>query len=361
MPEVVVTNLMKTFGKVVAVNNVSFKVNNAEILTLLGPSGCGKTTTLRCIAGLEKPDRGEIRVGDQIISSAKKGVFIPTEKRGLSMVFQSYAVWPHMTVFENAAYGLVIKKFPKDQIKEKVSEALRLVNLNGLENRYGTELSGGQRQRVALARSLVLNPQVLLLDEPLSNLDAKLRENMRFDLINLQRKLGITSIYVTHDQSESMVISDRIIVMNKGKIEMVGKPMTIYNKPKTEFVASFIGLSNFLRGRVSEKVMEGGLTAIETAEVGTVYLTSENIKRGTEVLISIRPEHFRIHKRIPKENTNLWEGRVVRRAFLGNLMDYIVLVREKKFRIQSDTTRIFEEGEEIHISADPSKCFAIYE
>ncbi|MDH4291869.1 MAG: ABC transporter ATP-binding protein, partial [Dehalococcoidia bacterium] len=256
-----IENLFKKFGKVAAVNHVWLEVKQGEILTLLGPSGCGKTTTLRCIAGLERPDEGDVIIDGKSMFSQG---FVPPSKREIGMVFQNYAVWPHMRVFDNVAYGLKIQKLPKNVIKKKVTENLESLGLTGLEKRFPGQLSGGQQQRVALARALVGNPKVLLLDEPLSNLDAKLREKMRFEIKSLVRRMGITSVYVTHDQAEAMVISDRVSVMNAGDIVQVGTPEEIYKKPANRFVADFIGTTNFIPGEISELLKERQLAYVHT-------------------------------------------------------------------------------------------------
>ena len=240
MVEVKLQNIVKRFGDTVALKGISLDIKHGELFTLLGPSGCGKSTTLRIIAGLDYPDEGKLYFGDQDVT------YLPSHQKGAVLVFQNYALWPHMTVFDNVAYGLKLRKVPKEEIKRKVEWALELVKLKGFEDRYPTQLSGGQQQRVAIARALVVEPKVLLLDEPLSNLDAKLRLEMRSEIKRIQRELGITVIYVTHDQEEAMAISDRIAVMNFGKVEQVGKPLELYYRPKTEFVARFLGLSNIL-------------------------------------------------------------------------------------------------------------------
>ena len=242
-----IRNLLKRFKKVVAVNHIQLDVNKGEMLTLLGPSGCGKTTTLRCIAGLERPEDGDIIIDGKSMISKK---FVEPSKRGIGMVFQNYAVWPHMKVYNNIIYGLKLDKIPRKQIQEKAKQVLELVGLDGFEERYPAQLSGGQQQRVALARALVRNPKVLLLDEPLSNLDAKLREELRFEIKSLVNRMGITSVYVTHDQAEAMVISDRIVVMDQGNVVQIGTPEEIYEKPANRFVADFIGTMNFMAGEV---------------------------------------------------------------------------------------------------------------
>ena len=244
-----IQKLFKRFKNVVAINHIQLEVKKGEMLTLLGPSGCGKTTTLRCIAGLEKPDEGDIVIdGKPMLSQG----FVQPSKRGIGMVFQNYAVWPHMKVYNNIVYGLKIQKMSRQQINEQAQKVLELVGLSGLEDRYPAQLSGGQQQRVALARALVGNPKVLLLDEPLSNLDAKLREELRFEIKSLVRRMGITSVYVTHDQAEAMVISDRIVVMESGNVVQIGTAQEIYAKPAHRFVADFIGTMNVMPGEIVE-------------------------------------------------------------------------------------------------------------
>src|SRR4029078_4985497 len=265
-PHIEVDNLEVYFGAVPAVRGVSFTVLHGEQLTLLGPSGCGKTTTLRAIAGLEKPVAGEIRIDGAPIYSAARGIHVPAEKRGLSMVFQSYAIWPHMTVFDNVAYGLRVRRASAPEIKEKVGHALDLVQLSEFAGRRASQLSGGQKQRVALARAFVFSPSVLLFDEPLSNLDAKLRADMRIELRDLQHRLGITSVYVTHDLEEALAMSDRIAVMRDGLIEQLGTPDEIYNLPQSAFGADFVGSSNLIRGRNRRDLATGDGFALETPD-----------------------------------------------------------------------------------------------
>src|SRR5262245_49552347 len=260
MQAVRATGLVKAFGPLIAVNTLSLEAKAGEFLTLLGPSGCGKTTTLRLVAGLERPDQGEIELGGRALSSASDGLFVAPERRGMGMVFQSYAIWPHMTVFENVAFPLQELRRPRAEIRERVMAILTTVGLGRLHDRPAPMLSGGQQQRVALARALVSNPQVLLLDEPLSNLDARLREEMRFELRDMQARLGITSIFVTHDQAEAMTLSDRIIVMNAGRIEQEGRPEEVYQRPTTRFVMDFLGRANHVPARMARA--GGGWAAI---------------------------------------------------------------------------------------------------
>src|SRR5262244_2105353 len=249
MANVSLDGLTKKFTGMAAVDDLRLEIKDGEFVSLLGPSGCGKTTTLRLVAGFLQPDAGEIRVNDKVISSAS--ILIPPERRNMSMIFQSYAIWPHMTVFQNVAYGLKFKKLVSREVDEKTERLLRVVHLEALKARYPAELSGGQQQRVALARALVVEPQILLLDEPLSNLDANLREEMRGEIRRLHNEFGITSIYVTHDQAEAMTTSDRIAIMSEGRIEQIDDPLTLYNKPKTRYVAEFIGRSNILDGKAN--------------------------------------------------------------------------------------------------------------
>src|SRR5262245_11448021 len=251
MPAVLVEDVSRTFGEVVAVNHVSMKVERGEFVTLLGPSGCGKTTTLRMVAGLEQNTSGRISIGDRVVSDADAGFFVPPDHRQLGMVFQSYAIWPHMTVFDNVAYPLKIRRRPKAEIKQRVEAVLRLVEMEKFAERPAPALSGGQQQRVAIARALVFEPEVLLLDEPLSNLDARLRTQMGDEFRALQKRLGITSLYVTHDQEEAMALSDRVIVMQQGHILQIGSPEEIYQRPVSRAVAAFFGSPNLLDAKVT--------------------------------------------------------------------------------------------------------------
>ena len=248
MASVTITGVTKSFGNVTVLQEFNQKFEDGEFITLLGPSGCGKTTMLRLIAGFEKPSSGEIYIGDKLVSSEKE--FLPPEKRGIGMVFQSYAVWPHMNVFDNIAYPLKIQKINKNEIEERVNQVLKIVHLEQYKDRFPSELSGGQQQRVALGRALVAQPEILLLDEPLSNLDAKLREEMRYEIKEITKKLKITVIYVTHDQIEAMTMSDRIVLINKGEVQQVAPPQEIYSKPKNMFVANFVGKVDFIKGKV---------------------------------------------------------------------------------------------------------------
>jgi iron(III) transport system ATP-binding protein len=309
----------KTFGQLRAVNDVSFEVEPGEMITLLGPSGCGKTTTLRLIAGLEQGDGGQILLGDRVLSDPARGLFVPPEQRSMGMVFQNYAVWPHMTVGENVGFPLRMKGVGKAEIVERTQRILEVVGLGHLANRPAPLLSGGQQQRVALARALVFEPEVLLLDEPLSNLDARLREELRFELKDLQRRLGITTVVVTHDQKEAMVLADRIIVMNAGNIEQIGPPIAVYQQPTTPFVLEFLGATNYLGAQVVEpaalRVPDAGGALIPLPERG------QFLPGGTG-RISFRAEDVSL-ERLNGES-DPWAGEIVSAAFLGHQFEYVV-------------------------------------
>src|ERR1043166_4177002 len=303
-PHIEVENLEIHYGTVPAVRGVSFSVQPGEQLTLLGPSCCGKTTTLRAIAGLERPSAGEIRIGGASVYSSAQGVNIPAEKRGLSMVFQSYAIWPHMSVFENVAYGLRVRRESKAAIAEKVARALGMVQMSAFAERGASQLSGGQQQRVALARAFVFQPQVLLFDEPLSNLDAKLRGDMRIELRELQHRLGVTSVYVTHDLEEALAMSDRIVVMRDGLIAQIGSPSDIYNLPRNAFVADFVGSANLIRGRLRPDLAADGRAALETSGGQIVYGVTHGRPLGPEPTFCVRTVHLRLSATRPREARN---------------------------------------------------------
>ena len=296
MPAARILGVSKHYGSVPAVSNVTFEVAQGELLTLLGPSGCGKTTTMRTIAGLEKINGGEIYLGDRLVSSVPRGLHLRPEKRNVGMVFQSYAIWPHMTVFENVAYPLECRKLAKAEIRRRVREGLQLVEMEGYEDRPATRLSGGQQQRVAFARAMVMQPSVLLLDEPLSNLDAKLRVQMGSHIKELQRRTGLTMIYVTHDQEEAMALSDRIIVMNAGLIEQVGPPEEIYERPQSQFVADFVGAMNFIWGKVVAVRPERNVLEVSTGSETICCALEQNDFPAIDarVLMMIRPEKINV-------------------------------------------------------------------
>jgi iron(III) transport system ATP-binding protein len=344
-----VRNLVKTFAagrgekhkRVFAVDDITFHVEEGELFTMLGPSGCGKTTTLRSIAGLEIPDGGEITVAGRVLFSSETKTRVPAAERGLGMVFQSYAIWPHMNVYKNVAFPLEVlpwKQRPaKQQLRQRVERALTVVQLDHLASRPATDLSGGQQQRLALARALVLEPPLLLLDEPLSNLDAKLREDMRFELKRLQRELGITGVYVTHDQVEALAMSNRIAVMRDGKIEQIGKPREVYETPKSRFVADFIGTSNFLDGVVEER--RSGRYLVRTAGGQLDVPSDAEFAAGEQVVVSARPEHITLSAGTNGAGgANRWHGRVEARAFLGEVVDHVVSVGPGEIRVRCNST-----------------------
>jgi iron(III) transport system ATP-binding protein len=342
-------NLRKLYGKVVAVDGVTFTVGDKEFFSLLGPSGCGKSTVLRCVAGLEEPTEGEIDIGAARMNSTAEGINVPTEHRPIGMVFQNYAVWPHMTVGENVAYPLKLKKLPKQAIARKLTDSLNTVGLERLKERYPSQLSGGEQQRVALARALIKQPEVLLLDEPLSNLDAKLREQMRFELKDLQRRTGIPILYVTHDQAEALTMSDRLAVMNAGRIVQLGAPAEIYSHPADRFVADFIGIMNFLAGRILSR--NGKEATVEF--LGSHRL---NVADGGELtgqcVVAVRPEDISLSR------TGPIRCRVAVRYYSGNFIDYKVEADRALLRVQTPKTEILKEGEETGLVIHRAMLFA---
>ena len=364
---VALDHLSKSFGSELAVNDVNLTVKAGEFVTLLGPSGCGKTTTLRCIAGLERPDAGEIRIGGVTVVAPARGIFLPPEARNIGMVFQSYAVWPHMTVFDNVAYGLRVRRAPAAVIKQRTTRALELVGLSHLAERYATRLSGGQRQRVALARAIVYEPSVVLFDEPLSNLDAKLREQMRVELVRLQREVGITSIYVTHDQAEALVMSDRVVVMNKGVIQQIGDPQTIYAKPANAFVANFIGVANLIEGTClacngefcDMEIMSGdGRAPLRVKAVATQHAAT-----GQRLILSLRPEDIVLHQQQPDgaSDPNLLQGEVIDTIYLGNFLECRVKVGRHEVGVQIDHFEQLSPQEKVFLSFRPEHGLCLTE
>jgi len=361
-----VTNLVKTFsssrgekrGRVFAVDDISLEVEEGELFTLLGPSGCGKTTTLRSVAGLESPDSGEIAVDDRVFFSSAKGIRVPANERGLGMVFQSYAIWPHMNVFKNVAFPLQVlprrKRPSRKDIRARVERVLAVVQLDHLAGRQATDLSGGQQQRLALARALVLEPPLLLLDEPLSNLDAKLREELRFELKRLQRDLGITSIYVTHDQVEALAMSNRIAVMKDGKILQVGHPREIYERPASQFVADFIGTSNFIDGVVDRREADTYVVLVDEGELRVA--ATRDFELGARVVVSARPEHVAISTEANGAGQNRWRGTVRARAFLGEYVDHVIAVGDRQIRARSNSTISIPPDTEITVSFPETEC-----
>ena len=351
MASVELRSLTKRYGEAAVVDDVSLTIAHGNLVCLLGPSGCGKTTTLRLIAGFIEPSAGEIRVGDRVLSSPAQTQ--PPERRNMSMIFQSYALWPHMTVAENIIYGLKLRKLDRATIAKKLDAILATTKLGPLAQRYPGELSGGQQQRVALARALIVEPETLLLDEPLSNLDANLREEMRFEIRRLHDEYRYTTIYVTHDQSEAMTTADVIAVMNGGKIEQAGSPEEIYDRPQSEFVARFIGGSNVIRGK--------GLDATH-AEFAGVALTcvGETMAAGADVAVSIRPHDIGISAGRPQAGGNVVPAVVTRQVFLGGTRDYVVEAKGgAQMRVLTAAAENIPTGTEVWLTLPPDCCRAL--
>ena len=348
-------------GEIVkAAQDVTFTVPEGKLFTLLGPSGCGKTTTLRSIAGLEKPRVGEIAVNDRVVFSSSKGIFVAPNRRGFGMVFQSYAIWPHMTVFQNAAFPLEVrdKKYSRQEIRDRVMRVLAATQLDRFADREATKLSGGQQQRLALARALVMEPQLLLLDEPLSNLDAKLREKMRFELKRLQRELRITTIYVTHDQSEALALSHEIAVMSEGRIQQIGGPREIYERPINSFVADFVGSTNFLDGSVLGPDGSDGRYRVRTEIGDLTVLATESLRPEDKVLLSVRPEDVELQESKP-EGVNVREARVDQKVFLGECVDFQVKLGDRTLLSRRHPSLRTPIGQPIFVNLDPEKCIAL--
>ena len=348
-----------------AAQDVTFTVEEGHLFTLLGPSGCGKTTTLRSIAGLERPRAGEISVNGRVVFSSGTNVCVAPNRRGFGMVFQSYAIWPHMNVFQNAAFPLEVgaRRYSRAQIRDHVMRVLTAVQLDHLADRDATNLSGGQQQRLALARALVMEPALLLLDEPLSNLDAKLREKMRFELKRLQRELKITTIYVTHDQSEALALSHQIAVMHEGRIQQIGRPRDVYERPANQFVADFVGNTNFIDGVVGSGVVPppmqyvvSGFSRTVTTEIGDVSVVSDlPVAEGERVTISVRPEDVALSETRPA-GANVWEGRVAQKVFLGEAIDFRVTVGPRELLSRQHPTLRTPVDDAIFVQLDPEKC-----
>ncbi|MBS7543648.1 ABC transporter ATP-binding protein [Ancylobacter oerskovii] len=353
MATIQINNLSKFYGSKeggAAVSGLNLDIRDNQFVTLLGPSGCGKTTTLRLIAGYITPDAGTIRVGDRVVSSAD-GV-APPDRRGMGMVFQNYAVWPHKTVFENVVFGLRLRKVPAEAARRKVLDMLAMVNLAGLEDRLPSELSGGQQQRVALARSLVVEPGILLLDEPLSNLDAKLREKMRTELKQLQRRTGITFVYVTHDQAEALALSDQIAVMHGGELQQYGSPDDVYRRPANKIVADFMGIVNFLPGTV-----EAGPNGLAVAVDGVAVPAPVHgtLAAGQPVDLAVRPESVRLA--VGEAGTGRLAATVTDMTYLGNLVEYwLQLESGTALRAQTHPLERFSVGDRVNLSIDAADC-----
>ena len=345
MAQVVLTDVRKAYGQTVALDEFSVTVDDGEFVTFLGPSGCGKTTSLRLVAGFIRPDHGTIRIGERTVSQT--GVFVPPEEREVGMVFQSYAVWPHMNVFRNVAYPLKVKRTPKAEMTRRVEQALEMVKMPELIRRFPNQLSGGQQQRVALARALVMQPKVLLLDEPFSNLDAKLREEMRFELKALQRQTGITIIFVTHDQLEAMVLSDRVVVMDAGIIQQVGSPREIYQNPTNQFVADFIGTANFLEVEVRQ-----GKILLVGGPSDPLPLSKPEAAEGRMKLM-VRPEEVRLNR-----SKGTLEARIDQKMFLGDAMTYLIDIHGQLLRVKTQQAEEFDVDERVYVDLSGSKYFS---
>jgi iron(III) transport system ATP-binding protein len=357
MPSLQLLNIVKTYGPTIAIDALNLSVEDGELLTLLGPSGCGKTTTLRAVAGFVTPDSGDIFIGEREITT------LAPEKRGIGLVFQNYALWPHMTVFQNLAFGLGLKKMTKSQIGEKVVEGLSIVKLEKHGGRYPRQLSGGQQQRVALARALVLEPDILLLDEPLSNLDALLREQMRFEIAQLHKQYGITTIYVTHDQTEAMVISDRVAVLNKGRLMQLGTPADIYARPVNKFVAGFMGTTNFIHGEVLETT--GDFTLVRTDDGLMLYGKGDDIAKGQSADVAVRPENIEFVSEpqgtIHGDKKNMFDAKIVRATYVGEMIDYQINLGDSLIRAKGNIRTKMAPDEAVKIHLDPDQLVVLGE
>jgi iron(III) transport system ATP-binding protein len=344
-------------GEVHAVRGISIDVAEGEFYTLLGPSGCGKTTTLRCLAGLERPTSGHILINDQSVHDSERGVSVPAHRRDIGMVFQSYAIWPHLTVFENVAFPLRENrpKVPEAEIRSRVTKALDLVQLSGYESRPSPFLSGGQQQRLALARAIVRESRVVLLDEPLSNLDAKLRAETRLELRNLVKRLNMTAVYVTHDQTEALTMADRVAVMNEGEIVQESSPRDIYQKPNSQFVAKFIGQINFIDGEIANPPAtgEGSKAIVDTVWGKLACADGRGVAVGTKVTIAIRPENIHLASGTNATGANLITGKVAEIVFLGDSLDCRVAIGSSELGIRLHPSNAVKVGDDLHMQVDP--------
>ena len=345
MAQVSIKELSKKYDKTTAVDKLSIDVEDGEFLTLLGPSGCGKTTILRCIAGFIPITNGKIFIGEKLVSSDKPKISIPPENRNLGMVFQSYAVWPHMNVYHNIIYPLKVKKLPEKEIKIQAEKIIGILKLTGLEKRYPSELSGGQQQRVALGRALIMHPDVLLLDEPLSNLDAKLREEMRFELKELQSEIGVTIIYVTHDQSEAITMSKRIVVLSNGKVQQIGSPEEIYEYPENKFVASFVGKVNFLKGTI---VREGEKAIVKLLSGDIINVENPNLRtKGENVIIILRPHNIILTRQKGKNSITVT---LKSRVYLGDRFFYTLKYTDQDILADLPVSQFYKDKENVFMN-----------
>jgi iron(III) transport system ATP-binding protein len=354
-----------------ALNGISLTIEDGDFFTLLGPSGCGKTTLLRCIAGLEVPDSGEIRLGGTVLFSASDRVNVPPNRRGLGMVFQSYAIWPHLDAAGNVAYPLTVgerrQRYSRAEVDKRVADLLALMQIGHLSKRKATMLSGGQQQRLAVARALVMEPPVLLLDEPLSNLDTQLRQDLRVELIRLQRTIGVTSVYVTHDQSEAMAMSSSVAVMRDGNIEQVGTPEESYDYPRTRFVAAFLGSANLLEAQVVAAGSDGNAHGVEhlrfelATQWGAPVTAFGRIPfaAGDRVTVAVRPEGVRLAPRRDDGASDLWAGVVDTTQFLGDAVEYRVKIRDRVLRARRDRSRQFAVRDEVVVELRSQACTVV--
>jgi iron(III) transport system ATP-binding protein len=357
-----IRNLTKKFGSVTVIDDVSFTVKRGETVTLLGPSGCGKTTTLRCIAGLEEPTSGFIQIGDTLAFDGKANFELEPEKRNVGMVFQSYAIWPHMTVGENVRFPLDIKKLPQKERRDRVAEILKSVGLGDYVDRPASQLSGGQQQRVALARALVFEPSVVLFDEPLSNLDANLRDHMRNELQDLQARIGFTAIYVTHDQREALSLSDEVIVMNGGRIDQVGPPEEVFAHPKTVFTARFLGCSNIFKGRMTASAAGAKLAIAVAPEISfTGQYHGEAPPVGTDMAVVIRSNKIRISQSDSEAvaGTQQFAGVVQSKVFFGSYVEYGLRVGELNIKADCDVGTHYDVGQNVFVAVSQSDCLVV--
>ena len=347
MATITLDQISKSFGVTFAVSDFSATIADGEFITFLGPSGCGKTTCLRMVAGFVEPTQGRVLIGARVVSDPARKIAVPPEERGVGMVFQSYAVWPHMTVFANVAYPLKIKSVPKEERRQRVGRALELMKMSDLADRFPHQLSGGQQQRVALARALVMNPQVLLLDEPLSNLDAKLREEMRLELKQLQKQTGVTIIFVTHDQMEAMVMADRIVVMNAGVIQQIGAPREIYQHPANRFVGEFIGVANFLRGQRKGQ----GFALVAMPQVILPFQPPAALASDALVMM-VRPQDITLHPR-----QGQFAAPVVQKMFVGDATDYFLSIGGETVRVRGAPREDYAVGATVYLTISTGQFF----
>jgi len=362
MSDVVLEKVSRHFGEFVAVNDVDLRVAQGEFVTLLGPSGCGKTTTLRMVAGLEQNTGGRISIDNEVVSDAASRVFVPSERRRLGMVFQSYAIWPHMTVFENVAYPLRVRRRPTDEIRDRVLKTLRLVEMESFAERPAPALSGGQQQRVAIARALVFEPKVLLLDEPLSNLDAKLRLQMGDEFRSIQKRLGMTTLYVTHDQAEAMALSDRVVVMDRGRIQQVGHPEEIYRYPANRTVAGFFGTPNLLTANVEACArIDGGRVRLDVVGQGWRgrCQAATEVPAGRPVTVMVRPEDIRIASNGADADGLRWSGRIAHTIFRGATRSIFVETEQGRLNVDAPAFGGYAVGDNVTVTVPQSAAWAV--